>query len=83
MKVAELKKGTAEIKRGLVMMYIEGEASRCEEISKHMHTEYGYKDTDCADEGKKEGDLAIYFIIDRDEVEHFRASFKAAKKEIK
>ncbi|VGQ11584.1 hypothetical protein SB5439_04969 [Klebsiella variicola] len=83
MKVQEIKKGAADIKRGLVMMAIEGEESRCEKLAKHMYTAYGYRDTSCADEGDKEGDLVIYFVIDRDEVEHFRASFKAAKKEIK
>ncbi|HCI6749264.1 TPA: hypothetical protein NPP60_004933 [Klebsiella variicola subsp. variicola] len=82
MKVAEIKKGTAEIKRGLVMMAVEGAEERCEKIVADLNDQ-GYPDTSCQEEGDNEGDIVIYFVIDRLEVANFRAAFRAAKAQYK
>lgn len=80
MRIKEIKKGEAEIKRGLVMMSIEGSLSEVEAMQASLK-EAGWKDSDCLDEIEDEV-YALYFVMDRDEVTGFKKSFKEAKKNI-
>jgi hypothetical protein len=78
MHITEVKKGEAEIKRGLVMMAIEGTREQLDTIEKLV----SYPSTQCRDE--VDGDIfADYYMIRRNQKIDFVAEYKAAKKIIK
>jgi len=77
-KAYEVKKGDAEIKRGLVMMAIEGPSELVETISKALEAE-GYASTKCSDEGDNDGEIIEYFMISRTNKADFMHTYKTAK----
>lgn len=81
MRIKEVKKGEAEINRGLVMMSVEGSLIGVESVQEIL-IDKGWGDTSCMDE-IGDGVFALYFIVDRCEVTTFRADFKKAKNSLK
>lgn len=79
MKVYEIKKGEAEIQRGRVLMAIEGPESQIEAVEAKL-VEADFDSTDCAEDGDKDGDMVIFFVVDRWDIKAFREEFKKAKK---
>ena len=77
MKAYEVKKGEAEIKRGRVMMAIEGEEAKVNEIDEVMAQMFGSCDVE--EEGDKEGEIVVYFMIDRSEKKDFMNEYKKLK----
>lgn len=80
MRIKEIKKGEAEIKRGQVLMSVEGSLKDVEAVQVILKEE-GYEDTACLDEIEDEI-YALYFVMERNEVSNFKAAFKKAKKEV-
>lgn len=78
MKCYEVKKGNDPDSYGRVMMAIEGESVRIEAAEKALVDEC-FISTQCAEEGDKDGDLIIFYIVDRTDVADFRAAWKKAK----
>jgi hypothetical protein len=78
MKCIELKKSDSGITWGKVLMAIEGEKSRIEAIEAKLIDE-GFTSTQCAEDGDKDGDLAIFYVVNRDEVADFRKAWKTVK----
>ncbi len=79
MKAYEVTKGgTDNIKRGRVMMAIEGNAYSVELLSKTM-VDNGFPSTKCADIGNKDGEIIEYFIISRADKKDFMNTYKSNK----
>ena len=78
MKIYEVSKGDAGIRRGLVMMAIEGHQEAIQAIKDGLEAS-GYPSTDCADYGDNDGDLIEYFMISRSSVADFRSCYRNIK----
>ena len=77
MKAYEVKKGEAEIKRGMVMMAIEGEESKVNRIDKELSKLFD--GCDYEEEGDKEGEIVVFFMVDRSEKKYFMDLYKKLK----
>jgi hypothetical protein len=78
MHTTEVKKGEAEIKRGLVMMAIEGTRDQLDAIEQLI----SYPSTKCRDK-LCDDVFADYYVIRRHQKIDFVAEYKSAKKIIK
>ena len=78
MKIYEVPKGDAGIRRGLVMMAIEGHQDAIQAIKDGLEAS-GYPSTDCADYGDNDGDLIEYFMVSRSSVVDFKGCFRCIK----
>lgn len=78
MKAYEVPKGEAEIKRGRVMMAVEGAQERVEKIAAYLKT-IGYPSTNCSERGDKDGDIVEFFMIDRADKADFLAGYNSAR----
>jgi len=76
MRAFEVKKGEVEIKRGRVMMAIEGDANKVDAIAKELENA-GYPSTKCSE--YNDGNLCEFFMISRSHKADFMVEFKAAK----
>jgi hypothetical protein len=83
MKAYEVVKGSAKgaLTHGRIMMAIEGEGSKVRNAVQAM-LEDGFFDayTDCAEEGDKEGEVAHFFVIDRNDKPYFMARWRVNKR---
>jgi hypothetical protein len=77
MKIFEVAKAEAEIRRGLILIGIEGPQAKVESVSKIISQTY--PGTNCSEMGDKEGSLIDYFCINRSDKQHFVSLYKAAK----
>ncbi len=78
MNLTEIKKGDADIKRGNVMMAIEGAESKVMVMVRSLEAA-GYPFTNCAEESDDGEGIVVFFVVDRRDVQQFRADYKAAK----
>ncbi len=83
MKAFEVAKNEARsvLTHGRIMMAIEGEEAEIQNVVQAM-LEDGFFDayTNCAEEGDKEGEVAHFFVIDRNEKPYFMARWKINKR---
>jgi len=77
MKIFEVPKNEAEIKRGLILIGIEGSEFEVESVTKLISK--SYPSTNCSDVGDKEGYVIEYFCINRSDKSHFVNLYKTAK----
>lgn len=80
MRIKEIKKGTAEIKRGHVLMSVEGPIEGVEAVQAIMKSA-GWEDSSCIDE-IEDGVYSLTYVVDRNEVADLKAEFKRAKAKI-
>ncbi len=78
MKCYEVKKGYDPESYGKAMMAIEGPLSRINAAEKALVDE-GFTSTQCAEDGDKDGDLTIFYVVRRDAVSEFRSAWKKVK----
>lgn len=78
MNITEIKKGEADIKRGKVLMAIEGEEQKVMSVVKSLKG-LGYEFTDCAEESQCGELIVVFFVVDRLDVKAFRADYRANK----
>ena len=78
MKLVEIKKGEADIKRGQVMMAVEGQEDQVMAMVRSLKAA-GHEFSDCAEESDDGEGLVAFFMIDRRDVKAFKADYKAAK----
>jgi hypothetical protein len=81
MKIFEVPKNEAEIKRGLILIGIEGSDFEVESVTKLISQ--SYPSTNCSDVGDKEGNVIEYFCINRSDKPHFINLYKKAKFDLK
>lgn len=83
MKAYEVAKNGSRsvMTHGRIMMAIEGEEIEIQSVVQAM-LEDGFFDqyTNCAEEGDKEGEVAHFFVIDRNEKPYFMARWKINKR---
>jgi len=82
MKLYEIKKGEAEISRGLVMMCLEGVPEEVRVVRVALEG-MGYASTECTEDGDIEGEVAEFFMVRRGDLADFRWHYKDLKREIK
>lgn len=84
MKAFEVAKNEARsvFTHGRIMMAVEGEESKVAAIVNLLKQE-GFVSTDCAEEGDKEGEIAHFFMVDRQDKAYFMQQFRLIKKEVK
>jgi hypothetical protein len=81
MKLVEVKKGSADIRRGNVMLAIEGEESIVmKTVSGLKSLGYGHNFSDCVEESEDGVGIVAFFVVDRCDVSEFKASYKISKK---
>lgn len=78
MKAYEVPKGEAAIKRGRVMMAVEGPDERVAKVAAHLKNA-GYPSTNCSERGDKDGEIVESFMIDRADKPDFLACYNSAK----
>ena len=82
MRLYEIRKGEVEIRRGLVMMCLEGIPEEVRVIRCALES-MGYPSTECTEEGDVEGEVAEFFMIRRSDLPSFRWSYRDLKREIR
>lgn len=81
MKAFEVTKNEARsvLTHGRIMMAVEGGSVKVMQIVKTLKLE-GYNFTDCAEEGDKEDEIAVFFVVDRTKKADFMSDYKKAKR---
>lgn len=82
MRLYEIAKTGAEIRRGLVMMCLEGLPEEVRAVRCALESR-GYPSTECTEEGEREGEVAEFFMVRRAELGEFRWTYKDMKREIR
>lgn len=78
MRAIEVKKDGADIKRGRILMAIDGPEAEVRKVEKILDLEF--TNTRCEEDGDKAGEISISYGIDRAEKVDFMAAYKAAKR---
>lgn len=81
MKSYEIKKGEADIRRGLVLMAIEGAQDEIRVVRCGLESS-GFPSTDCGEYGDKEGDIVEFFMVRRSDLPEFKMHFRSLKHEV-
>jgi hypothetical protein len=81
MRAYEIPKNGAEIRRGLVMMAIEGAHEVIQVVRAGLESS-GFPSTDCGDYGDKDGDIIEYFMVSRSDLPEFKMHFRSLKHEV-
>lgn len=78
MRAFEVAKNGADIQRGRVMMCVEGERESVYKVDEGL-AEF-YSSCDYEEEAEKDGEISVFFMIDRDEKKDFMSLYKTLKK---
>lgn len=77
MRCKELKKGDPTYDRGVICMTIDGLPDEVHRVEKVLDQEFS--NTYYEEEGDKEGEVSISYIIDRNQKLYFLSAYKTAK----
>jgi hypothetical protein len=78
LRISEIKKNNADIRRGLVLMAIEGPTAQVAAIAAQLQSA-GYPSTNCSEVGDNDGEMVEFFSISRADKADFTAQYKLAK----
>ena len=78
MKLYEVSKHGADIRRGLVLMAIEGSAEAVDMVAQGL-TSAGFPSTQCAEHGERAGEMVEFFSVSRSDLAEFKAVYRALK----
>jgi hypothetical protein len=77
MRVIEIKKDGADIKRGMILMAIDGQESEVRKVEQVL--DLYFKNTMCEEDGDNDGEISISYYIDRSEKKDFLRTYKESK----
>ena len=78
MKLYEVAKQGAEIRRGLVLMALEGAEQAVEGVRVGLES-LGFPSTQCAERGDNAGDMVEFFAVRRSDMAEFKAAYRSVK----
>jgi hypothetical protein len=78
MKLYEVSKHGADIRRGLVLMALEGSADAVDMVAQGLGAS-GFPSTQCAEHGDKEGDMVEFFSVRRSDLAEFKSIYRTLK----
>jgi uncharacterized protein YqjF (DUF2071 family) len=78
MRLYEVAKQGAEIRRGLVLMALEGTEQAVQGVAQGLGAS-GFPSTQCSEHGDKAGDMVEFFSVRRSDLAEFKAIYRAIK----
>ena len=78
MRLYEVAKQGAEIRRGLVLMALEGAELAVQGVTQGLEAS-GFPSTQCAEHGDKAGDMVEFFSVRRSDLAEFKAVYRTIK----
>ncbi len=76
MRAFEVKKDAC-FQRGRIMMAIDGREDAVRKVEKLLNEDF--RNTQCEEEGERDGEISITYVIDRSEKKDFMLAYKIAK----
>ena len=78
MRLYEVAKQGAEIRRGLVLMALEGTEQAVQGVAQGLEAS-GFPSTQCSEHGDKVGDMVEFFAVRRSDLAEFKAVYRTIK----
>lgn len=78
MRLYEVAKQGAEIRRGLVLMALEGTERAVQGVVQGLEAS-GFPSTKCSEHGDKAGDMVEFFSVRRSDLAEFKAVYRSIK----